>query len=72
MAYKLFDVVNAAAVLPEFGIHAGMTGTVVDVYPNGEVEVEFCNKNGETIAMVPLRPSQIALADSAKPPEKPA
>ena len=70
MAYKLFEVVTTTEALPEFGISAGMVGVIVDVYPDGEFEVEFCNKDGETIAMVPLRPSQIALADSAKPPEK--
>lgn len=66
MAIKLFDVVTAAEALPESGIRAGMTGTVVDVYPDGNVEVEFCNQDGETLAMVPLRPSQIKLADIRK------
>lgn len=71
MAYKLFDVVTATKALPESGISAGMTGAIVDVYPDGEVEVEFCNKDGEAIAMLPMQLSQIALLDSAKLPENP-
>jgi len=66
MDYKLYDVVTATAELPESGISAGMTGAIVDIYPDGEIEVEFCNKNGDTIAMAPLRLSQIAPADIQK------
>jgi len=59
-------VVTAVKALPDPGISAGMTGVVVDVYPDGEVEVEFCNSTGETLALIPLRPSQIALVDTQK------
>lgn len=70
MACKIYDVVTAVEALPESGIHVGMIGTIVDVYPDGKVEVEFCGENGETIAMVPLRPSQIALEDIHKAASK--
>ena len=63
MAYNLFDVVTASEALPEFGIHAGMTGTVVEVYQDGAVEVEFCDQNGVTLIHAAMQPSQIALAD---------
>lgn len=66
MAYKTYDVVTAVEALSEFGISAGMTGTVVDVYPDGEVEVEFCGENGETLALVPLRSSQVTFAGIRK------
>lgn len=66
MTYKLHDEVTAVKALPDLGISAGMTGVVVDVYPDGEVEVEFCNAAGETLALVPLKSSQIALVDNRK------
>lgn len=66
MAYKLYDKVTAVKALPDLGISAGMTGVVVDVYPDGEVEVEFCNATGETLALVPLNSSQIELVDTQK------
>lgn len=66
MTYKLFDEVAAVKALPDLGISAGMTGVIVDVYPDGEVEVEFCNATGETLALVPLNASQIAPVEIRK------
>lgn len=66
MIYKLYDEVTAVKALPDIGISAGMAGVVVDVYPDGEVEVEFCNATGETLALVPLNASQIALVEIRK------
>ena len=63
MTFKLYDVVAATSAFPEFGIRSGMTGAIVDVYTDGEVEVEFCDKNGETIALIPLQSTQISFAD---------
>lgn len=66
MKFNLFDMVVVNLALPDFGIHSGMIGTIVDAYPDGEFEVEFCNDKGETLALVPLLASQIALPEIRK------
>lgn len=66
MTYKQFDIVTATEALPEFGVRFGMTGVVVDVYQDGEVEVEFCDDRGVTIALVPMRQTQIKLSVTTK------
>ncbi len=40
-----------------------MVGAIVDVYPDGEFEVEFVGNKGETIAMLTLKESQIKMRD---------
>lgn len=58
---KLLDVVELLEEMPEDGLVAGAKGTVVEVYetPNLAYEVEFCNDEGETTAMLALLPYQI-------------
>ena len=58
---KLLDVVELLEELPEDGLVAGAKGTVVEVYenPNLAYEVEFCNDEGETTAMLALLPHQV-------------
>ncbi len=51
MAFNEFDVVVATTSFSDFGIKAGDVGAIVEVYDDGEYEVEFCNENGETVAM---------------------
>ncbi|MDD5057390.1 MAG: DUF4926 domain-containing protein [Sideroxydans sp.] len=62
---KMLDVVSVTAALPELGLNAGMLGTIVEVFTDEAFEVEFCNDNGETIVMLPLKSSQIELYASA-------
>ncbi len=61
MTFKLLDTVATARDIPEFGIKAGDVGVIVEIFadPEEAYEVEFCNANGETIAMVSLLPSQM-------------
>jgi Domain of unknown function (DUF4926) len=61
MTFKLLDTVATVRDIPEFGIEAGAVGVIVEVFtdPEEAYEVEFCNENGETIAMVPLLPTQM-------------
>lgn len=63
MAFKLLDVVVAAVDFPENGIRVGDVGTIVEVYPDGEFEIEFADGNGETTAMFAVTSSQIAPAN---------
>lgn len=49
--------------LPEHGLPAGTTGTVVLVYdnPSEAYEVEFTDPDGYTLALVTLQPNQLEL-----------
>ncbi|HYN94884.1 MAG TPA: DUF4926 domain-containing protein [Pilimelia sp.] len=62
---KLLDVVVLSAALPEDGLAAGATGTIVHVFhsPRLAYEVEFVNSDGETAALVTLRPDQVHPVD---------
>ena len=55
MKIKLLDTVVMQRSLPEYGINAGDTGAVVELYePNG-IEVEFVTGSGKTQALVTLK-----------------
>lgn len=62
MDYKLYDVVKTTIAIPDAGISAGDTGTIVDIYSDGEFEIEFADNDGATIAMVALGKHEIELA----------
>ncbi len=64
MNYKHFDVIETIVDFPEYGIRAGGIGTIVDVYPDGELEVEFADKAGETVAIFAVAREQIKLASN--------
>lgn len=67
MKFELFDVVTVTTDLTDHGVHAGEVGTIVDILRNPEAYyVEFANDNGETLALVPLLASQIALPEMRK------
>ncbi len=71
LGYKLLDVVTAIVDLPDYGVVVGMIGTIVEVY-DGAVEVEFCDDEGVTVAMLPMLSSQIAPFDYSKSSDKSA
>jgi len=55
-----FDQVALTVNLPEHRLEAGDVGTVVDITPNGkQYTLEFFNFSGDTIAVVPVAPSQV-------------
>lgn len=58
-AFALLDVVALLADIPEKNLVRGQVGTVVEVYDDGAVEVEFCHDDGRLYALVTLRPSQL-------------
>jgi hypothetical protein len=64
MMFELLDMVRASADIPEFSVKAGDVGTIVEVYDDGEYEVEFCNDKGETMAMLAMPGSQMTPAHS--------
>lgn len=57
---KELEIVALTEDLPEHHLKAGDTGTVVDVYRDGEgYQVEFMTLFGETIGIVAVQASQI-------------
>ena len=57
---KEFDQVALTVDLSDFHLKAGDVGTVVDITPNGkQYTLEFFNFNGDTVAVVPVSPSQV-------------
>ena len=54
------DQVALTVDLPEYHLKAGDVGTVVDITPNGkQYTLEFFNFDGETIAVVPVKLTDI-------------
>ena len=52
-------VVALVADLPEEGLVRGQVGTVVENWAPGVYEVEFCDGDGRTYAMVALKDEQL-------------
>lgn len=61
MSYSQFDVVTLAVDLPDENLRRGMKGVVIDVYhqPDEAYEVEFCDDEGKTLALLALTPEQL-------------
>lgn len=58
---RLFDVVILIEDLPDYGLKAGVEGSVVDVFPDGRAfTVEFM-EDEKTLDVVFVRPNQIKL-----------
>lgn len=60
--FNELDVVKAVKDMPEIGIHAGQTGTIVHIHtiPRVAYEVEFDGEDGESV-MIPLVESQLSI-----------
>jgi len=56
---QLLDVVALTEDLPERGLTRGQVGTVVESLAPNVYEVEFCDNDGRTYAMLPLRAEQL-------------
>ncbi len=56
---KLLDTVALLRPLPAEGLQKGQVGAVVEIFPDGTCEVEFVDKLGHTIALVPLKPADL-------------
>ena len=61
MSYLFFDAVLLVQDVPEDGLVAGVIGVIVDIYtePTEAYEVEFCDPDGRTLALLALLPEQI-------------
>lgn len=58
---KLLDVVALLKNNLHYKLSVGQVGTVVEILEKGVFEVEFSNKSGETIALMPLRAEELLL-----------
>ena len=56
---KLLDVVALTEDLPNESLHRGEVGTIVEMLAPEVYEVEFCDREGRTYAMLPLKPNQL-------------
>ncbi|MCO6458762.1 MAG: DUF4926 domain-containing protein [Pirellulaceae bacterium] len=59
--FKLLDVVALTNDLPQRGLVRGQVGTIVETLPPDAFEVEFCDNDGRTYAMLALKASQLML-----------
>ncbi len=58
---KLLDVVALTNDLLEHQLYRGQVGTVVEIIAPDVFEVEFCDDDGRTYALVPLHQDQFML-----------
>ena len=56
---EMHSVVALVQDLPEEGLVRGQVGTVVETWAPGVYEVEFCDDQGRTYAMVALKGEQL-------------
>ncbi len=56
---KLLDVVALTASLPERSLVRGQVGTIVESLAPDVFEVEFCDNDGRTYALLALKASQL-------------
>lgn len=61
MTFKPFDVVIAIEDL-KLGVRTGAVGTVLDVYPDGALEVEFEPGDDGDLRFFAVQPGQVRLA----------
>lgn len=59
---KLLDVIALLRDIPEQNLRRGMVGTVVEI--KGEFFlIEFCNSEGETLALASLKPADFLVLE---------
>lgn len=58
---ELFDIVELLVNIPQHNQLIGNQGTIVECFDDGKYEVEFSNKNGETLAICTLSSQQFII-----------
>ena len=64
MTFEKLECVVLTHDVPEHMLRAGDLGTVVEVYPEGGVEVEFVRGSGSTQALLTLNEQDVRRIDS--------
>ena len=68
MNLREYDVVRLLRERPEHGLAAGAVGAIVMVYKVPPAyEVEFCDKDGVTVALITLEQSDLEKVDNGDP-----
>ena len=62
MQIRELDVVRLVRAIPDSGLEAGATGTVVRAYGGDDYEVEFCDAHGVTVSMLALPASALEVS----------
>ena len=58
--FKLLDVVALMVDLPEYDLHRGQVGTIVEILAEGKAfEVEFADEDGRTYETLGIEPDKI-------------
>lgn len=57
--FKLLDVVALTDALPDRGLVRGQVGTIVELLAPDVYEVEFCDNEGRTYALLALKATQL-------------
>ena len=57
--FELLDVVALTDDIPQRGLVRGQVGTIVETLAADVFEVEFCDDEGRTYAMLPLNALQL-------------
>lgn len=53
--WKLLDAVALLRDIPEKSLNRGQLGVIVEILADDVFEVEFADRNGRTIALLPLQ-----------------
>lgn len=64
MKFEKLECVVLAHDVAEHGLRAGDLGTVVEIYPEGGVEVEFVRGSGATQALLTLNERDVRKIDA--------
>ena len=64
MKFEKLEIVVLKHDLPAYELRAGDVGTVVEIYPEGGVEVEFVRGSGVTQALLTLTDRDLRKIDS--------
>jgi hypothetical protein len=56
---QLLDTVALLQAIPALGLKASQVGTVVEVFGEDDFEVEFVDKKGRIIALLPLKSTDV-------------
>ena len=54
MQPELFDIVELLSDIPKLNLKTGDRGAIVEKYSDRDYEIEFTNKDGETVALCTL------------------
>jgi len=64
MKFKTLECVVLVRDIPEYGLQAGDIGTIVEIYPGNELEVEFVTASGMTQALLTLNEEDVRSINS--------